>query len=89
MIVAATPGIELRTASRAARTTLHVLENGYRCTAGAAKYRFLVPFTFRPDCYLMISKRQVAVLACIVKATTFHLDGDDVSRPVIMRAAGL
>jgi hypothetical protein len=89
MIVLATPRIELCSASRAARITLHVLKNSYRCTAGAAKYRWLVPFTFRPDCNRMIGERQVAVSAGIVKAATFHLDGDDVIRPVIMLATGL
>src|ERR1700722_2532885 len=89
MIVLATPRIELCPANRAARITLHVLENRYRRTAGAAKYCWLVPFSFRPDCDRMIGERQVAILAGIVTAATFHLDGDDVSRPVIMLATGL
>jgi hypothetical protein len=37
----------------------------------------------------MIGERIVAILASIVKAATFHLDGDDVSRPVIVLATGL
>jgi hypothetical protein len=37
----------------------------------------------------MIGQRFVAILAGIVEAATFHLDGDDVSRPVIMLATGL
>ena len=49
----------------------------------------LVPFTLRPDSYWMIGERLVAILAGIVQAATFHLDGDDVSRPVIMLTPGL
>jgi len=89
MIVVATPRIELGPASRAAKIALHVLENGQRCTAGAAKYRGLVKFTFRPDCDRMIGERQVAVFASIVKAATLHPDGNDVGRPVVMLATGL
>jgi hypothetical protein len=37
----------------------------------------------------MIGERQVAVFAGIVKAATLHLDGNDVSQPVIMLATGL
>jgi hypothetical protein len=37
----------------------------------------------------MIGEGQVAVFASIVKAAAFHLDGNDVSRPVIMLATGL
>jgi hypothetical protein len=89
MIVLSAPRIELCPASRAARITLQVLKNSHRSTAGAAKYGWLVPFTFRPDCDGMIGERHVAVSAGIVKAATFHLDGDDVIRPVIMLATGL
>jgi hypothetical protein len=89
MIVVATPRIELRPASRAARTALPVLENGQRSTAGAAEYCWLGPFTLRPDCDWMIGERFVAILAAIVKAATFHLDSDDVSRSVKILATGL
>src|SRR5208283_6139479 len=34
-------------------------------------------------------ERLVAILAGIVLAATFHLDGNDVSRPVIMLTTGL
>jgi len=37
----------------------------------------------------MIGKRLVAILAGIVQAATFHLDGDDVGRSVIVLTAGL
>jgi hypothetical protein len=37
----------------------------------------------------MIGEGSVAVCAGVVKAATFHLDGDDVSRPVIVLATGL
>jgi hypothetical protein len=37
----------------------------------------------------MIDERLVAVFASIVKAATFHLDGNDISRPVTMLATGL
>jgi hypothetical protein len=37
----------------------------------------------------MVGERGVAVGAGIVKAATFHLDGDDVSRAVIVLATGL
>ena len=46
------------------------------------------PFTLQPHCYRMIGEHLVAILAGIVKAATFHLDGDDVSRPAIMLATG-
>jgi len=49
----------------------------------------LVPFTLRPDCNRMIGERLVAIFAGIVEAATFHLDSDDVSRPVIMIATSL
>jgi hypothetical protein len=89
MMVVATPRIELCPAIRAARVTLHILENRQKCTACAAKYRWLVPFALRPECCRMIGERQVAVFAGIVKAATLHLDGNDVSQPVIMLATGL
>ena len=89
MIVVATPRIELRPASRAARVTLHVLENRQHRAAGAAEYCLLVPFTLGPNCYRMIGERQVAIFASIVKATTRHLDRNNVSRAVIMLATGL
>ena len=47
------------------------------------------PFTLQPNCYRMIGERLVAILAGIIKAATFHLDGDNVSRPVIVLATGL
>jgi len=89
MIVVTTPRIELRTASRAARFALHVLEYGQHCAARATKNRLLVPFTLGPDCNRMIGERLVAIFAGIVKAATFHLDSDDVSRSVIMLATSL
>ena len=89
MIVVAASRIELRAARGAARITLHVLENGKRCTASAAEYCLLVPFTFRPDCDRMIGERQVAVFAGIVDAAARHLDGNDVSRTVIVFASVL
>jgi len=89
MIVVATSRIELCPASRATRATLQVLEDRQNCTAGAAKYGLLVPFTLRPECCRMIGERQVAVFAGIVNAATFHFDRDDVSRPVIMLATGV
>src|ERR1700722_418974 len=89
VIVVATPRIELRPASGAARVTLHVLQNRQHCAAGAAEYCLLVPFTLGPDCYRMIGERQVAIFASIVKAATLHLDRNNVSRPVIMLATSL
>jgi hypothetical protein len=89
MIVVPASRIEPRSASGAACITLHVLENSLSCATGAAKYGMLVPFTLRPDCYRMIGERLVAILAGIVQAATFHLYGDNVSRPVIMLATGL
>ena len=47
------------------------------------------PFTLQPHCYRMIGEHLVAILAGIVKAATFHLDGDDVGSGVVMEAAGL
>jgi len=84
MIVVAASRIESRITSRAVGITLPVLENGQHRTARATKNRLLVPFIFRPDCNRMIGERVVAILASIVKTATFHLDGDDVSRSVIM-----
>ena len=89
MVVVTAPRIELRATNRAARITMHVLENRQDRTAGAAEYSLLVPFIFRPDCYRMIGKCLVAILAGIVQAAAFHLDGDNVSRPVIVLATGL
>lgn len=37
----------------------------------------------------MAGERRVAILAGIVEAATFHLDGDDVGRPAIVLATGL
>jgi hypothetical protein len=68
---------------------MHVLENSQDCTAGAAEYCLLGPFTLQPHGYRMIGERLVAILAGIVKTATFHLDGDGVSRPAIMLATGL
>jgi hypothetical protein len=89
MMMIATSRIELRATTRAARITPHVLENGQNCAAGAAKYRFVAPFTLWPHLDLVIGKRAVAILARIIDATTFHLDGDDVTGPPIVYAARL
>jgi hypothetical protein len=89
MIVEATPRVELRATSRAARITPHVLENGQHSPAGAAEYCWLVPLTLRPDGDRMIGERVMAIFAGVEHTATFHLDGDDVSRPVIMLATGL
>ena len=89
MMVVATLRIELCPASRAARVTLHVLENGQHGSAGAAKHRLLVPFTLRPDRDPMAGERLVAILAGIVGTATLQLDGDNVVRSVIVLATGL
>jgi len=89
MIVVATLGIEVRPASRAVRVTHHILENGQHCSAGTAKHRLLVPFTLRPNRDPMAGERLVAILAGIVSAATFQLDGDNVVRSVIVLATGL
>src|SRR5580704_11214271 len=78
MIVVAAPRIELCLACRTARVALHVIANGQHCSARAAEYRLLVPFILRPDRYRMIGECLVAILASVVLAATFHLDGDDV-----------
>jgi hypothetical protein len=89
MIVVAAPRIELCLASRTARITLHVLKNSYRCAAGAAKNCLVIPFTFWPGFKWMTGERLVTIFAGIVQAATFHLDSDDVFRPMIMLATGL
>ena len=89
MIVVAAPRIESRATGRALRITLHILENGQDRTAGAAENCWLVPFPLRPDFYRMIGKRLVAIFAGIVSTATFHLDRDDIGRPVIVLATSL
>jgi hypothetical protein len=89
MIMVAAPGIEPCPASRAAGITLHVLKNSYRCTASTAKYGSLIPFVFRPHRDRVTGERHVAVFASIVKTAAFHLDGNNVGRPVVMLATGL
>lgn len=89
MVVVSTSRIKALAAYRAARFALHVLVNAYLRSARSAEYCHLVPFTLRPDFDLVIGEGSVAILAGIVNAAALHLDGDDVSRPVIMLAAGL
>jgi hypothetical protein len=37
----------------------------------------------------MTGERLVAIFASVVQAATLHVDGNDVTRPVIMLATGL
>ncbi len=89
MVVILAAGIELCITHRADGSALHVLLDGQLRIAGAAQYRFLVPFILRPHFNRMIGQRDVAIFAGVVSGTAFHLDGNDVSGAVIMPAACL
>lgn len=43
----------------------------------------------RPNPYFVSSECSVAILARVILTTTFHLDGNDVERRVVMAAACL
>jgi hypothetical protein len=89
MVVVATARVEGLVARWAARVALHVLTDGQLRAARAAEYGFLIPFVGWPNLDRMSGEGIVAILAGIVNAATFHLDGEDVRGTVIMLAAGL
>ena len=87
--MAAATRIETRAARRAARFAPHVLRDAQLRAAPAAKNRFLLPLTPRPDFDRVPRPRFMAILARVEFAAALHLDRDNVRRPVIMRATGL
>src|ERR1700722_13674199 len=90
MMMVPAPRIETRAALRAARFTLHVHRDTQLRAAPAAQNRVLLrPLTTRPHFDRVLGQRIMAILACIKFPATFHLDRDNVRRPVIMRATGL
>lgn len=88
-IVIATAGVEMPVAVWAAELAVHVLVDGQFRAAGTTENCFLVPFAGRPNFNRMIGESFVTILASVVDATTFHLDGDDVRGTVIVLAARL
>lgn len=88
-IVIATAGVEMPVAVWAAELAVHVLVDGQFRAAGTTENCFLVPFASRPNFNRMIGESFVTILASVVDATTFHLDGDDVRGTVIVLAARL
>jgi hypothetical protein len=89
MVMTAASRIEWLTATWAARLALHVLMDGQLRATGTTEYRSLIPFSLGPDLEWMIGERSMAIFAGIVDATTLHLDGDNVSGPVIVHAPSL
>jgi hypothetical protein len=89
VVVIAAAGIELRAASRTGISAPHVLTDGQFGVANATKYRLLVPLTYGPNFNGVIGKLSMAILARIVNAATFHLDGNNVSGSVPVFATSL
>ena len=85
----ATAGVEMLAAVWTAEVALHVLVNSQFRAAGATENCFPVPLVSRPNLNQMIGESFVTILASVVDATTFHLDGDDVRGTVIVLAARL
>lgn len=57
--------------------------------ACAAENGGFVPFGLRPGLDGMIGESNVAIFTGVKEAATFHFDGDDVERRVVVKAAGL
>jgi hypothetical protein len=89
MVVVAAARIEGCMAMRAARIGLEIGRDGDFGTAGSAKNGRSVPFSFGPGLEGVASQGVVAVFAGVVGGATFHLDGDDIERGVVVEAAGL
>jgi hypothetical protein len=89
MVMTAASRIELLAATWAARLALHVLMDGQLRATGTTEHCWLIPFNLGPDLEWVIGERSVAIFAGIVNATTLHLDGDNVSGPVIVHALSL
>lgn len=79
-------GIEGFPASRTSRLAFQIFANGEFPAACATQYCPLPPLPFGPNRDRVICHRNVAILAGVVDATALYLDGDNVSRPVIMLA---
>lgn len=82
-------GVEGGMAVGAAGVGLEVGGDGEFGAAGSAEDGLEVPIGLRPGFEGMIGQGGVAIFAGIVDAATFHFDGDDVERGVVVEAASL
>ncbi len=89
MVVVAAGGVEGRVAVGADGIASEVGGDGEYGAAGAAEDAGFVEFGGGPGLEGMIGEGVVAILAGVKEAATFHFDGDDVERGVVMEAAGL
>jgi hypothetical protein len=63
-----------------------ILRDAQFVSAGATEYGRLVPVRLWPDLYRVVCQCLVALLAGVIDATTFHLDGNDVEVGPVMSA---
>jgi hypothetical protein len=86
LVMVAAAGIEGRAAGWASVATRHVLLDGHFLSARPTKHGGLSPFRARPHLDGVVGQCLVAVLACVVDAATFHLDGKDVEYAAVVSA---
>src|SRR5579863_7039873 len=89
MIVVPASGVERSVAMRAAGTRVEVVRDAQLDAAGAAKDSCRVPFGYRPWLDGVVGQSFMAVFARIKGCATFHFDGDNIERGVIVEAARL
>ena len=82
-------GIEACSALRTAVSVRHILSNGQSVPANSTQYGEFIPLRNWPYLKSMVLQGIVAVLACVEKATAFHLDCDNVDLRVIVRTSRL
>lgn len=87
MIVVPASWVELRLASRACGSTVHIFADSQFSAAHSAENRFLVPLFSGPDFNIVAGQRNMAIFAGIVNAAAFHFDRDHVRRPMVVLAA--
>ena len=89
VMVVAAGGIEGGVAMGADGVAGEIRGDGEDGTASAAEDGRLVPLGLGPRLDGMIGEGDVAVLAGVEEAATFHFDGDDVEGGAIVKAASL
>ena len=89
MVVVLATGIELHTTSSTMKVSRHILLDRKFSPASSTQDGFLFLFSFQPNFYWVVRQSIMTIFAGIVQTATFHLDSNDITRPVIVRAASL
>lgn len=89
VVVVAAGGIEGSAAMGAGGVAGEIGGDGENGTAGAAEDGRFVPLGLRPGLDGMIGEGDVAILAGVKEAATFHFDGNDIERRAVVKATSL